>query len=200
MSLDTYSALKTEIAGWLARADLTTPIDTFIDLFEAEFNTEMRLRQMETEATASATEYLELPAGFLSMRDVQWQGSPRVNLEYITPEKADLYDTSGSTGMPSFYTIVGNQIRLIPAPSSSTTIRMSYYESVTALSGSNTTNWLLTAYPQLYLYGSLRHAKTYISDPQLWAFFESQFLKAWDSVKKASRASNYGGSLAIRAG
>ena len=35
MALDTYTNLKTEIANYLNRDDLTTNIDTFIDLAES---------------------------------------------------------------------------------------------------------------------------------------------------------------------
>ena len=48
MALDTYTNLKTAIANFLARDDLTSEIDDFIDLTEAEFNRELRIRAMET--------------------------------------------------------------------------------------------------------------------------------------------------------
>tara|TARA_R110002126_G_scaffold101090_2_gene232962 strand:+ start:154 stop:333 length:180 start_codon:yes stop_codon:yes gene_type:complete len=52
MALDNYSNLKTSIANFLARDDLTTEIDDFIDLTEADFNRRLRVRAMETVDTA----------------------------------------------------------------------------------------------------------------------------------------------------
>ena len=48
MALNNYANLKTAIANFLARDDLTTEIDDFIDLTEADFNRRLRVRAMET--------------------------------------------------------------------------------------------------------------------------------------------------------
>lgn len=198
MALDTYANLKTELASWTNRGDLTTPIDTFIDLFEAWANRGLRVRQMEAEANAPASEYLELPADFLEMRDIQFQANPRRQLQYVTPQYADIYDSSGASGTPAFYTLVGNQIRLVPAPDSTTNVRISYWQAIPALSGSQTTNWLLRDYPDVYLYGSLIHARMYIHDPQLAGFIESGWQRAMSEVQSAGKKSNVSASMQIR--
>ena len=81
MSLTTYSGLVTEIQTWMTRSDLSGDVDTMIDLFEAWANRNLRVRQMEEEATADAEEYMALPSDFLELRDIQWQGSPRRQLD-----------------------------------------------------------------------------------------------------------------------
>ena len=49
MALSTYSALKTSIANWLNRSDLTSEIsDDFIVLTEKDFNSKLRIRKMIT--------------------------------------------------------------------------------------------------------------------------------------------------------
>jgi len=48
MALTNYTELKTSIANWLNRSDLTSEIaDDFIKLCEADFNAKLRIRQME---------------------------------------------------------------------------------------------------------------------------------------------------------
>ena len=42
MALTTYSTLKAEIASYLNRDDLTTHLDTFIDLAESRLNRDLR--------------------------------------------------------------------------------------------------------------------------------------------------------------
>ena len=49
MALDTYANLKTAIADFLNRDDLTSSIDDFIDLAEAQMNREVRHWDMEKE-------------------------------------------------------------------------------------------------------------------------------------------------------
>jgi hypothetical protein len=198
MSLDTYANLKTEIAAWTSRTDLTSQLDTFIDLFESWANRNLRTRQMENEAYASAAEYIALPDDYLELRDIQWQGSPRRQLQYVTPEYADMYDTDGATGLPVYYTLVGNQLRLIPAPDSDTTVRISYWQSITPLDGTNTSNWLLAAYPDAYLYGSLMHARAFIPDERA-ALVKAGWQEVMAEVQSAGKKSNIGGSLQIRA-
>jgi len=198
MALDTYANLKTELASWLARSDLTSQVDTFIDLFEAWANRNFRVRQMENEATTAAAEYIELPADFLELRDIQYQGSPRVQLQYVTPEFADLYDTSGASGTPKYYTLVGDQLRLVPAPDTSSDVRISYWQSITPLSVSDTTNWLLTEYPDAYLYGSLMHARAFLTDNGVAAFVQQGWGAIVEEIRSAGRKSNLGGALQIR--
>jgi hypothetical protein len=197
MSLDTYANLKTELASWAARADLTTPIDTFIDLFEAWANRNLRVRQMEVEATTTATEYIEMPADYLELRDIQWQGSPRVQLTYVTPQQADEIDPDGVVGTPFHYTLIGNQIRLIPSPSEGT-VRIAYWQSIPALSDAQTTNWLLTAYPDAYLYGPLMHARMFIHDPAMVGFIRDGWLAVMSEIQKAGKRSNINGPLIAR--
>ena len=45
MALDTYTNLKTEIASYLNRDDLTSNIDTFIDLAESRHAKDLLLRE-----------------------------------------------------------------------------------------------------------------------------------------------------------
>jgi len=51
MALDSYANLKTAIANFLARDDLTDDIDDFIELTAADFNRRLSVRQMETKGS-----------------------------------------------------------------------------------------------------------------------------------------------------
>ena len=69
MALTTYTELKTSIADWLNRSDLTNQIDDFIGLAEADFNAKLRIRQMEQndDVTLNA-ELVTVPTGFIAVR------------------------------------------------------------------------------------------------------------------------------------
>ena len=50
MALTNYSSLKTSIANWLNRSDLTSEIsDDFIKLVEADMNSKLRVRKRSEE-------------------------------------------------------------------------------------------------------------------------------------------------------
>ena len=68
MALATYANLKTSIANWLNRSDLTTEIaDDFIKLAEADFNSKLRVRKMITQSSFTIDSETEaVPTGFLS--------------------------------------------------------------------------------------------------------------------------------------
>lgn len=50
-----YATLQAAIADELARSDLTNVIPTFIQLAEADFNRQLRTRQMQALVTGTAT-------------------------------------------------------------------------------------------------------------------------------------------------
>ncbi len=202
MSLENYTALKAELTLWIAHSNANADgrLDTYIDLFEGWANRNLRVRQMEDEATSPAAEYMALPTDFLELRDIQFQGDPRRQLSYVTPQYADMYDSTGTPGLPNFYTIVGNEIRLIPSPSSTTDVRISYYKQIPALHAGNETNWLLAYAPDAYLYGSLMHARMYLHDPSMAGFIQSAWASVMADIRKSGKESNLGSSLQIRAG
>ena len=77
MALATYSDLKTSIANWLNRSDLTTEIaNDFIVLAEADFNSKLRVRKMNTSTSITIDSETEsMPSDFLSKRffyNIRW--------------------------------------------------------------------------------------------------------------------------------
>lgn len=199
MALDSYSNLKTAISTWLVRADVASDVDDMIDMFESWVNRNLRVVQMEKEATSPVSEYLALPSDFLELRDIQWQGSIRHELEYMTPAMADIYDKTGAAGDPKFYTIVGDQLRVIPAPSdTSVNLRIDYWSKLPALSNSQATNWLLTAYPDAYLYGSLFHGRIRIQDLSTAQAVAAAWQAIMEELKRSGKNANLGSSLQVR--
>ena len=74
-----YSSLKSTIASYLGRSDLTSQIPDFIQLAEERLRRDLRTRQMLVVAradTTSGTETVGLPTDFLEMRDVHLRTTP----------------------------------------------------------------------------------------------------------------------------
>ena len=202
MALDTYANLKTAIANFLARDDLTSEIDDFIDLTEADFNRRLRVRQMETIDSSftvdSATE--SLPTGFLAARSfVITSTTVAKPLQLVSPfQLADMDDSK--TGTPRTYVIQGSVFRFQPEPDSSYTARLVYYKAFDALSGSATTNHIITNHPDVYLYGALYFASTFIRgmDPQTVTQFKAQYEAALKQVEDADQLDKYNGPPLIQ--
>ena len=86
MALNTYAGLKTSIANWLNRTDLTSEIaDDFIKLTEADFNSKLRIKQMEQIDTITIDSETEtVPTGFIAVRSFYiLSSSVKYPLEYI---------------------------------------------------------------------------------------------------------------------
>ena len=177
MAITNYSELKSAIADWLDRTDLTDSIPDFITLAETRHRRDFKLRRMETRVTANTvadTEYYNLPDNFVAMRNIQLNTDPKTALEYLTPEQMDRIYAGSNKGKPKAYSIIGENIQLRPLPDSAYQIEMLYYKYFTPLSDSNTTNDMLTYHPDAYLYGALVEAEPYLQNDkriQTWASF-----------------------------
>lgn len=177
MAISTYAQLKTSIANWLDRTDLTDKIPEFISLAESRHRRDFKIRRMETRVTANTiinTEYYTLPENYVAMRNIQLNTETKTALEYLTPEQMDRVRGGSTTGKPKAYCIIGNDIQLRPIPDGIYEIEILYFKHFTSLSDSNTTNDMLTYHPDIYLYAALVEAEPYLNNDkriQTWAAF-----------------------------
>jgi hypothetical protein len=204
MALSTYSELKSSIANWLNRSDLTTEIaNDFIVLTEKDFNSKLRIRKMvaQTSLTLNA-ETVALPSGFLQVRDFYiLSGGTKYSLTYMTPSQMDQIKGTSVVGMPSSYTILGDTFRFAPVPGDSYTAYINYYKTFDALSDSNTSNFILTNHPSIYLYGSLYHAAQFLGgvDPNRVQQWLQLYSTALERLEQNDREDQFSGSpLQIR--
>ena len=189
MAITTFSELKTAVANWLDRSDLTDRIPEFIALAEARHRREFKIRRMETRVTANTiadTEFYTLPDNYVAMRNIQLNTDPKTALEYLTPEQMDRVRGGSTTGKPKAYSIIGNTFQLRPIPDSVYEIEMLYYKYFTGLSDSNTTNDMLTYHPDAYLYAVLLEAEPYLQNDKRIALW----LQAYEIARKAIIDSN----------
>ena len=207
MALSSYSELKTAVANWLNRTDLTDEIsDDFIKLTEADFNAKLRIRAMEQIDTITIDSETEtVPTGFIAVRSFYiLSNSTKYPLEYITP--ANMFETRGGsrTGKPRAYTIESDNetvtFRFGPSPDTSYTGYLSYYKAISALSVSNTSNWMLANHPAVYLYGSLYHAANFlggIDQGQLSQWLQ-MYATALERCEQNDKQDSYGGAPVVQ--
>lgn len=168
MSLTTYSGLSTYMERLLNRTDQTAYFPDFLALAEAHFNREIRSPLMEVTSTSSTTtSTVALPTDCLELRKVVISGTGE--LVAMAPAQLHMTYTNVSSGAPKAYTVVGTNLLLGPAPSAATTISISYFQKIPALTASNTVNWLLTAHPDLYVWALRYYAAEDMMDEGLSA-------------------------------
>jgi hypothetical protein len=203
MALTTYAELKTSIGDWLNRSDLTSVIPDFISLAEAQIERTLRARQMIVRANASFdAQYGAVPSDFLETKSLKLTSTnPQTPLEFLSidalDQKAAEYTASGK---PRFFGVVGGQLRIVPTPDSTYTTELTYYAKLSKLSTSNTSNWLLSSSPDIYLYGALLQAAPYLQDDariQTWATLYERALN--DLQTADDRGASSGGALLTRA-
>lgn len=152
MSIGTFAELQDEVIVWTYRTDVAARVPNWIVLAEADMQVRCKLVDFEASATVTiAAGAGTLPTGFTGMRSVYWDGSTDQTLRYVTPDRFEAMQDDAGTGL--YYTIRGTQIRVTPGAAGS--LVMTYKPRFTPLSASNTTNVLLTNYPDAYLRGTL---------------------------------------------
>lgn len=194
-----YAALKTAIAGFLHRNDLTSMIPTFIEMAEARFNRELRSsEQEETAITDATTEFTTLPDDFLQLR-MMYSGNRK--LTYYPPERLQqMIDVSYVPQIP-VYSIQDKQFRLYPTPTTEnpTPLRILYWSKITPLSDTETTNWLLEKHPDLYLFASLLEARGFVKADSQMAMWEARVDKTLAQLRRHSAYMLSGPAMTVRA-
>jgi hypothetical protein len=201
MAITMYTELKTAIANFLARSDLTDRIPEFISLAESRMSRELETRSQEKRATALTTsgdEFISLPTDLRRIRLVKNNTSSVEVLDYATPK--DYYEKYASSGggRPKLYTIIGAEIAMRPIPDSAYTIEIIYGEDISALSDANLTNTVLTRHPDVYLYGSLSAAHIFLMDEARAAQYDTLFSRAIEEINKDNDKAFFAGSLSMK--
>jgi len=197
MAISTYAELQSSIANFLNRDDLTATIPDFIALAESSISNELRHWRMETRAeTTLDGQFTGIPSDWLSTirfhldntgtTDVRYL--PRAEMQRIRSEQDD------ATGIPEYYGHNAGQFEVFPTPDGSYSSILLYYAKVPTLSDSATTNWLLTHYPDVYLYGALLHSAPYLKEDQRAQTWAALYTSAVERVNDASSKSTASGS------
>jgi hypothetical protein len=196
MAFTTYSDLKTTIASYLARSDLTAMIPTFIQLAELRLRRELRTRQMLVVATANTTggdSTVGLPTDFLEMRDIHVNTNPITTLSYSAPNSFYNSYRATESGKPTDYTVLATELQLSPVPDSTYQLQMLYYAQPYFLSDSNQGNVFLTNYADALLYAALGEAEPYLMNDARLQTWASLYDRAISSITIADQSSEYSG-------
>ncbi|MCP4281453.1 MAG: hypothetical protein GY776_15805 [Alteromonas sp.] len=192
MAITTYSELKTSVANWLNRDDLTATIPDFVSLAEARIARDLRHWKQEKRVTTDANErYENLPNDLIEIRQVQ-HTSGGVISSISSVEMENRRAALNTTGKPKYMRLTAEQIEFYPTPDTNYSISMLYYGRIPALSDVDTSNWLLRDAPDVLLYGALLQSAPYLVDDarvQVWAGLYQSGIEALNVENEKARVS-----------
>lgn len=173
MSITTYAELRTAVANWLDRSDLTDRIPEFVALANARLNRTLRVRKMLRRVrTQFDTSFLAFPTDCLEIRSIEVVGDRLTPLSLRSDWELDrMKYNDASTGVPTDFAIIGETIEFYRPPAELTVIELTYLRSFSLVADEDT-NWLLESYPDIYLYETLRHSAPLLKNDEriaVWA-------------------------------
>lgn len=201
MAINTLATFRTAIQNWTHRSALATDrIDEALLFAEARIARELRVRDMETDASVaivSGTRTAALPTNYRGLKRIYLDTDPIGPINYVTPETYWSTYMSTKTGKPKAYTIeVGNFV-FGPIPDAAYTAR-ALSIGLAALTASVTPT-LFTNNPDLYLYGTLVHVAPFTGNTSRIAEWEGLYTIARESVKRSDFRDRHPGILQMRA-
>lgn len=196
MAITTFAELKTAVENWLDHQLFTARVPEFIVLFEAAVNRRLRVRQQETSTTLTPSAGdASLPADYLSWRQARWEGATPVVLGYVEPDYLSAQIPVLTSAFPTLFTIEGST--LSTRSSNTTGITFKYFAKVAALSDAAPTNWLLTAHPDLYLFGSLVEAEMFGVNDERMSLWKGRRDEIFDEIEKLSNKTRGSGVVKV---
>jgi hypothetical protein len=196
MSLATYSDLKTTVANYLARTDLTTQIPDFIRFAELRLRRELRIRQMLKTVTTTTTggdPTVALPSDFLETRDFFVSTNPIQPLTYASPAIFSRNTNTTQSGKPLNYTILASEFKLSPVPDSNYTLEMLYFAAPVFMDDTVSSNAFMANAPDALLYASLLEAEPYLMNDARINTWGSLYERTITNLIKSDEASQYSG-------
>ena len=203
MALDgTYTGLQTAVAAWMHRTDLAAVIPDFVVMAESRIARDLRVLAQVTSATLTATagsRVVAVPAGWLEFDNLSLLTSPVANLSFVTLDQMDTQFPEGSgSGAPRVYAMSGTNIVLAPTPDIGYSLSASYFTRFPALASAGA-NWLLTNYPNAYLFAVLAEACAYSQDDERAPMWNKRYHDEIAQVQfNDDRASQSGSMLRVR--
>jgi len=198
----TYAEVQTQVANYLNRTDLTSEIQTFINVAIRKIERKREYQHMRVRYNLAIalndylvanpiTNYKRFISAFIKTTDdYRYPMREASNEEAMRCYPSVLYDT----GRPELITVLPatettltpdvsptNKLLLRPTADQSYTIELYAYQYSPALDGvTYTTNWWTANYPEVVIYGAMEEAEAFmLNDEQVakWASMKEDAVK-----------------------
>ena len=207
MAISTYAELQTAVsnrAKITGGADYSARVPEYIALCEAEINRKCRVFRQQQLATVSYTtsdtdRRIALPSDFVETLGLHIKPSTYDDVyydkvRYVAPERmVDRYKSTA--GQPRSYTVRRNEIEFERVADQSYTLRMHYIGRWDI--ATDTTNWLLTYHPDVYLFGALAHCMIDRAEEKKEEFYRAKFTDALAAVNMVDERTSDDAELSV---
>lgn len=199
MPITNFAELGTAISDFMEFGGATEDTANLITLCEATLNRVVRHHRMIERSTATLdtrlfpvpTDWLETLRFSITAPSSAIRTLELASLDALFDERMADADRAS---VPRLYAHVGQEFEVWPQPDGEYTAELLYYQKIPALSVSNTTNWLLTLAPDVYLYGALISGHAYVVDDERLPVWTSLFTAAVQELNRASRNARFSGT------
>lgn len=174
MAFTDYTDLLIGVSDYTGRDDVTHLFPRFTKLAESRLNRRLRVGDMEaeTQITTDANGEVALPADYLEMREVK-DSAGRVLKANSLNALTRAYGNRG--GVACAYAVVGTAFHV--KPKGAATFDITYYQDIPTLT-SNSTNWLLSRAPDVYLYATSMEVTRWAGDAERFQAAQSFYDEA----------------------
>lgn len=164
-----YEQLQKEILDTAKRSDLQAQVPSFIRMAHNKIMSQLsppdtlvydEITDEPTNVFANVWS-VPLPIGCFEVRYVYVNSHP---IASWTEDVLTAFFASGQDAPSAGYAVQG--LDLILAPGTSDALAISYKKRLPDFVEPTDTNWLLTYYSDVYLYGALVHLQTYVQDTE----------------------------------
>lgn len=191
-----YAELKTNVASWIHRTDLTDLIPTFIEMARSRICHDLESPHLDKRSALSFTsEYTSLPTDAVIIHSVKIDDR---KINYWTEDQIVQNGYDSAVGNEAIYTIVANEIRVIGAPTSANG-EIVYRAIPAAMSLDADQDVILANYPQLYIYAAQLEFLNWAEDEERALAVVNYYSDAINQINNtASKLKMPSGTLAVR--
>lgn len=188
-AITSLATLKTAIADYLARDDLSSYLDYFITATENKLRRTLNLRNEETALSVSISGGVAaVPTGFKALKFAYFDGSPTYLLEWVPVEEIYArYMYRGEKDIPEYISREGTNFIFGPT-SKDGTLKGIYYKKQDSLLTTDP-SWYCINAPEVLLYGSLLEAESFIQNDVRLPVWREKFIEAVETLKEEQRMS-----------
>ena len=200
MAITDYTSIRTELNNHTKRAYSQAQVDTFLGLAEADINLLLGpnyVRETNTTITTDSTGVASLPSGF--QRFISLSHGTYGNIPLVAWEVLSAFNPTGAGGIPEKCAIQGNSIKVAYVFEGSLTLN--YATTLTPLTASSPTNWLLLKAPQVYFLMVFAQSKLFEEEYQLANAAKSEAAGLLSALGVQSMVAQFGrAQLKLRGG
>jgi hypothetical protein len=196
VAITTYAQLQSAILyrmGNRSDAGLTARVPEFITSAEDEMQRRLKTADQEastTLTTTADTPTVALPTGFISARRIRLlEGGVYTDL---WPVSLAGDKTEYVSGRPQAVALQGSNLVVKPTPDGAYSLPMDYYAKFTALSDSNTSNWILASHQDAYVTGGLGHGFLSVGNFERGEYYLQKFFAILDDIGDFDKKKRFG--------